>query len=80
MPRLLRAPREGRRHGDSYTSNQNNNKREGGYREVSLLEGSPWPIIPAVPRLPRPASAPPPGAVRRPGIDPVLGKASFLTL
>lgn len=46
---------------------------------VAARGETPAPQPPA-PRLPRPASAPPPGAVRSPGLVHVLGKVSFPTL
>lgn len=46
---------------------------------VAARGETPAPQPPA-PRLPRPASTPPPGAVRSPGLVHVIGKVSFPTL
>lgn len=66
-PRFLGAPREGRRHGDSCTSNQNNNKREGDAGWYRYPRGAPGPSslrrlgCPVQPRLLLPALSGVPG-------------------
>lgn len=67
VPRLLGAAREGRRHGDSYTSNQNNNKREGDAGWCRYPRRAPGPSsprrlgCPVQPRLLLPALSGVPG-------------------